>query len=315
MPKIFNLANQNSIMPKDCNESSPLQAPMNEEKANLNCDVNNDSLFKEVGKLKKIGIDATTDEMQAGTIINDITKPLSRNVIHRYSSALRGCDQGMTDLFRNIVVLDEDGKAFPVPIIWGTQEKAVAVILQNNVRKDNSLVVDRPVLPMMALNSSDIAPDMSRYIYHKAKVNFKNLYGENELRKELKEKDTIFGFARGIPINVTYSLYIWTLYIEDMNQILEQIILKFSPMAYIKVQNVPWEVCVSLDSLSNNIDKETADKEKRVVKYQINFTAKTYIPQPIIRNKTVLKITNDFFNSVDINEFNQVHLRDSISAE
>lgn len=312
MPKIFNLANHNSILPKDCNESSPLQNSINEDKASLNCDVNNDSLFKEIGKRKKVGIDATTDPMQTGSIINDLTRPANKNVINRYSSALRGCDQGMTDLFKNLVVLDEDGKAHPVPIIWGTQEKAVAVILQNNVRKDNSLVVDKPILPMMAICSSDISPDMTRYIYHKAKINFKNAFGENELRKELREKDTIFGFARGIPINIGYTLYIWTLYVEDMNQILEQIILKFSPMAYIKVQNVPWEVCISLDSLSNNIDKEVADKATRIVKYQINFTAKTYIPQPIIRNKTVLKITNDFFNSVDIQEFDQVHFRDSI---
>ena len=164
MPKIFNLANHNSILPKDCNESSPLQNSINEDKASLNCDVNNDSLFKEIGKRKKVGIDATTDPMQTGSIINDLTRPANKNVINRYSSALRGCDQGMTDLFKNLVVLDEDGKAHPVPIIWGTQEKAVAVILQNNVRKDNSLVVDKPILPMMAICYSDISPDMTRYI-------------------------------------------------------------------------------------------------------------------------------------------------------
>ena len=312
MPKIFNLTNNNLNFPKDCNNASPMPNSLNEEKAKLNCNSDNEKLFKDIGKKKKIGINATTDPMQSGSIINDITQPVNNKVINRYSNALRGCDQGVTDLFKNIVVLDEDGKAHPVPIMWGTQEKAVAVILQNNVRKDNSLVVDRPMLPMMALSSVDIAPDMSRYVYHKAKINFKNIYGENELRKELKENDTIFGYARGIPINVGYSLIIWTLYIEDMNQILEQIILKFSPMAYIKIQNIPWEVSVSLDSLANNLDKEVADKNVRVIKYQINFTAKTYIPQPIIRNKTVLKIKNDFYNSINVDEINQIYTRKEI---
>lgn len=312
MPKIFNLTNNNLNFPKDCNNASPMSAPLNEEKAKLNCNSDNDKLFKDIGKKKKVGINATTDPMQSGSIINDITQPVNNKVINRYSNALRGCDQGVTDLFKNIVVLDEDGKAHPVPIMWGTQEKAVAVILQNNVRKDNSLVVDRPMLPMMALSSVDIAPDMSRYVYHKAKMNFKNMYGENELKKELKENDTIFGYARGIPINVGYSLIIWTLYLEDMNQILEQIILKFSPMAYIKIQNIPWEVSVSLDSLANNLDKEVADKNVRVIKYQINFTAKTYIPQPIIRNKTVLKIKNDFYNSINVDEINQIYTRKEI---
>lgn len=312
MPKIFNLTNNNLNFPKDCNNASPMPNSLNEEKAQLNCNSDNNKLFKDVGKKKKIGINATTDPMQSGSLINDITQPVNNKVINRYSNALRGCDQGVTDLFRNIVVLDEDGKAHPVPIMWGTQEKAVAIILQNNVRKDNSLVVDRPILPMMALSSVDIAPDMSRYVYHKAKINFKNIYGENELRKELKENDTIFGYAHGIPINVGYSLIVWTLYLEDMNQILEQIILKFSPMAYIKIQNVPWEVSVSLDSLANNLDKEVADKNVRVIKYQINFTAKTYIPQPIIRNKTVLKIKNDFYNSTNVDEINQIYTRKEI---
>lgn len=312
MPKIFNLTNNNLNFPKDCNNASAMPNSLNEEKAQLNCNSNNEKLFKDVGKKKKIGVNATTDPMQSGSIINDITQPVNNKVINRYSNALRGCDQGVTDLFKNIVVLDEDGKAHPVPIMWGTQEKAVAVILQNNVRKDNSLVVDRPMLPLMALSSVDIAPDMSRYVYHKAKINFKNIYGENELRKELKENDTIFGYARGIPINVGYSLIVWTLYLEDMNQILEQIILKFSPMAYIKIQNVPWEVSVSLDSLANNLDKEVADKNVRVIKYQINFTAKTYIPQPIIRNKTVLKIKNDFYNSTNVDEINQIYTRKEI---
>lgn len=312
MPKIFNLTNNNLNFPKDCNNATPLSDSLNEEKAKLNCNSDNDKLFKDIGKKKKIGINATTDPMQSGSIINDISKPVNNKVINRYSNALRGCDQGVTDLFKNIIVLDEDGKAHPVPIMWGTQEKAVAVILQNNVRKDNSLVVDRPMLPMMAITSTEIAPDMTRYIYHKAKINFKNAYGENELRKELKENDTIFGYARGIPVNVGYSLIVWTLYLEDMNQILEQIILKFSPMAYIKIQNVPWEVCVSLDSLANNLDKEVADKSTRVIKYQINFTAKTYIPQPIIRNKTVLKIKNDFYNSINVEDINQVYTRKEI---
>lgn len=312
MPKIFNLTNNNLSLPKDCNNATPLSDSLNEDKAKLNCNSDNDSLFKDVGKKKKIGINATTDPMQSGSIINDITGPVNNKVINRYSNALRGCYQGMCDLFKNIIVLDEDGKAHPIPLVQGSQEKAVAAILQNNVRKDNSLVVDRPVLPMMSIISTEVTPDMSRYIYHKAKINFKNEFGENELRKELKEKDTIFGYARGIPVNLGYSLTIWTLYIEDMNQILEQIILKFSPLAYIKIQNVPWEVCVSLDSLANNLDKEVADKSVRVIKYQINFTAKSYIPQPIIRNKTVLKIKNDFYNSTNIDEINQIYSRKEI---
>jgi hypothetical protein len=130
----------------------------------------------------------------------------------------------------------------------------------------------------------------------------------------LRNKDTVFGVTKGLPIDVGYTLYVWTYYVEDMNQIVEQILLKFSPITYIKVQEVFWEIGVTLDSVANNIDTEPGDKAERVVKYQFNFTAQTYIPQPVTRNKTVLGIKTDFFNSVNENEMTQVFDRQEVGT-
>jgi len=79
------------------------------------------------------------------------------------------------------------------------------------------------------------------------------------------------------------------MYIEDMNQILEQILLKFSPVAYIRVRGVTWEIQCKLDSIANNLDTEPGDQAIRVIKFQFNITAETYISQPIARRKAVLK--------------------------
>jgi hypothetical protein len=127
--------------------------------------------------------------------------------------------------------------------------------------------------------------------------------------KEKYERDTIFGIARGIPIDVSYTLYAWTLYIEDMNQILEQIILKFSPVAYIKVRGVPWETSVELVSTANNLDVEPGDQNVRVVKYEFSIKAETFIPQPIVRKKAVLKTITDVHNSVETDEITDVIAR------
>jgi hypothetical protein len=78
------------------------------------------------------------------------------------------------------------------------------------------------------------------------------------------------------------------MYIEDMNQILEQIILKFSPFAYIKVRGVVWEIQVKLDSIANNLEIEPGNQAIRVVKFQFNLTAESFIPQPIVRKKSIL---------------------------
>ncbi len=239
--------------------------------------------------LNKLGIGQhwQCDPIQTGQIINDLDTP-DRDVIYRYARGIRAADEAMLDLFRNIMVIDEEGKAHIVPIIWASQEKAVDAILQDNVRKDNSLVVDRIRLPTLAIWNAGITQDLQRFTYQKAYsllrwMNSEGLPGFTT--QEKYPKDTVFGVTRGLPINVTYTLYIWTLYEEDMNQILEQVLLKFSPVAYLQVKGVYWEVIVTLDGTANNIDLEPGDMKIRVLKYQINMTVKTYIPQPIYRIK------------------------------
>ena len=190
------------------------------------------------------GAKVDCDPMMTGHIRNDPNKP-NKNTLYRYSKALRGTDEAILDMFGDIEVLDEDGKAHPVPIVWGSQEKAVAAIMFDNVRKDESLVVDRIRLPMLAVSSTDFSYDMNRYTYHQALDFMRYLRPDNKpgmtISERGLERSTIFGKTRGIPVNVTYTLIAWTMYIEDMNQILEQILLKFSPIAYIRVRGVSWE--------------------------------------------------------------------------
>lgn len=235
-----------------------------------------------------IGQSGICDPIQTGQIINDLDNP-DRDTIYRYSRALRGANEAMVDLFRNTMVIDEEGKAHVVPIIWGSQEKAVAAILQDNFRKDTSLVVDRIRLPIMAINATGHALDMNRFTYQGAKslLPWLDCRGQSGFNiQEKYERDTFFGITRGLPVDISYTLYIWTMYQEDMDQILEQVMLKFSPIAYIRIRGVYWEVIVQIDNIGNNIDNEPGDK-LRVLKYQFDMTAKSYIPQPITRIKNL----------------------------
>lgn len=231
------------------------------------------------------------DPIQTGQIINDLDTP-NREMIYRYSRSIRACDEAMLDMFRNVMVLDEQGKQHTVPIIWASQEKAVAAILQDNVRKDNSLVVDRIRLPIIAIWNAGMQFDQTRFTYQKAYSLLPWLAPDDVVgfwKQEKYYKDTFFGVTRGIPVNISYTLYMWTLYEEDMNQILEQAFMKFSPVAYLQVKGIWWEVIVTLDSTTNNIDLEPGDQKVRVLKYQFNMTAKSYIAQPIYRLKELPK--------------------------
>ena len=249
------------------------------------------------------------DPVQRGQIINDVQSP-SRDVLYRYSKSIRGADEAMIDMFRTVVVIDEDGKAWPVPVMMGPPEKAVAAIIQDNVRKDETLVVNRIKLPMLALTQTSIDYDLARYTYHQALNLFQRADGKPGLTvSEKYDRDTIFGMARGIPVNLGYTLTAWTMYREEMNQILEQVLSKFSQVAYIRVTGVPWETIVKLDSISNNINNEPGDQAIRIVKYEFNMTAQTYVAQPIQRKKAVLKMKVDFVDGITDQDITQVLAR------
>lgn len=280
--------------------------PMNKRAVN---DESLNWLKDTTNKKMGLGAEALCDPMQKGHILNDGN---DRGTIYRYSKSKRACDEAMQDLFRDLVVIDEAGKAHPVPIIYGTQEKAVAAILLDNVRKDETLVVDRIKLPILAIMDNDIQMNLDRYVYHKALDYMNHLRSDGKPGFTIKEKydrDTVFGVAKGIPVDISYTLTAWTLYVEDMNQLLEQIITKFSQTAYIRVTGVPYEVIVKLNSIANNGDYEPGDQAIRVIKYEFNLTAETYIPQPIQRKKAVLKTRIELVDGLKDDEITEVLAR------
>lgn len=300
-----------------CNPKSPLQENLNIDPASKFCrtdsdpatlrDVEEDLSWLENKSFDKtgFGFHKQCDPMQAGLIQNDLMNP-NRTTIYRYSNGLRGFNEAMQDLFSGLVVRDDNGKYHPVPIVYAVPEKAVAAIMQDNIRKDNSGVVDSIRLPLLTIYQSDIQPDWDKYAYHQA-TNFllDHNYKPGFYMSEKRERDTVFGVARGIPIKLTYTLSFWTYFIEDADQILEQILLKFSRVAYIQVQGVHWETIVTLDSISNNIEPEPGVSQ-RAIKYQFTLTVESYLPQPIKRFKSVLETKIDVFNSLDPNEVNEL---------
>lgn len=267
-------------------------------------------------QMKGFGNQRNCDPMQSGRIRNDPENP-DRGVINKYPRALRGCNEAMLDLFSNLEIITVDSRIKRVPIIWATYERAVAVLLDGNIREDNSLVTDRIRLPSMSIIETGTEMDMKRYCYHQAIDWMKNARSDFKpglTMTEKIERDTVFGVAKGIPINISYELNGWTWYAEDMYQLREQIRLKFSPVAYINVRGVLWETIVKLDSETNNVDAEPGDKQ-RVIKFKFNFTVETYIPQPIVRKKSVLKMNIDLFNSAREEDVSKVISRMEIAIK
>lgn len=266
------------------------------------------------------GESALCDPQQTGHILNEQgMSPPNRDVVYRYHHSLRGTDEAIKNLFNDIVVVDDNGKAHSVPIVRATPEKAVAYILQENVRKNQNqegledLVVDRIRLPIMAIHTTSYSFSQNRYVYHKAIDYLKtpiNNWKPRFTTNEKYERDTVFGVSKGLPYDIGYELMIWATYQEDMNQIMTQIMTKFSPMAYIRVKGIAWEIGVKLDSIGVDSETEPGDKKMRgAFKYQFLMTAESFVAQPIVRKKAVLKTRIEMTDSPDEEDITQVMTR------
>lgn len=300
-----------------CPAPGPLPFTENSDLPPLFCDLKDEpnqrhpdgldmSWLREISQKKvRIGTSGICDPATTGWLRDQADLP-SKTMIYRYSQAIRGTDEGVMDLFRDIEVYDNDGNPHIVPIIWGSQERAVAALVQDNYRKDETGVVDRISLPMMAIHQTDYTWNPARYTYHGARMSLADAGRPIGQFKEKYKRDTIFGVSRGVPVDIGYTLIAWTMYQEDMNEMLEQIIPKMTPQAYIRVRGVHWEIPVKLESIANNLETEPGDQQLRVIKFQFNLTAETYIPQPLERKKTVLKTRIELVEGPNENEVTSV---------
>lgn len=258
------------------------------------------------------GDSALCDPMLKGHIINDQdgVGP-SPSHIYTYSRALQGCDEAMEKIFSDIIVIDTQDKFHRVPIINGPQEKAVAMLVQENVRQDDSNVVDSLRLPLLAIHRKEVTPNQERFLFHKAQDFLRRPDGTPGFttKERFSSRDTVFGVTRGLPLDISYTLYIWTLYREDMDIILEQVLPKIYPMGYIRVSGVSWETPVKVDAVRNSSETEPGDQGVDVFKYEIDMTVETFLPQAITRSKAVLKTKIDIVDTVDQNQVSQVLAR------
>jgi hypothetical protein len=321
MTNINNLSNNPGNYDKQplnpCNQISPIANPLNNDPILPYCGDNNDPnlnrvnfpgegfLDTECDELNGLGHSKNYDPMLAGKLRNDPSNP-DRRVNYRYTKALRSCDEAMKNFFSGMEVLDINGRAKTVPIIYATYERAVANLLQGNVRKDNSVVTDRIPLPTLSIHRTGLEFNEKRYVYHGGLSYLRDLRDGKPgfTMSEKFERDTIFGVANGIPLTVSYELNGWCWYVEELDQIEEQIILKTTPMGYIEVKGVPWETILKKTGQADNVETESGEKQ-RVVKFKFNFAVETYLPQPIVRKKAVLKQTIEFFNTTNENEMTE----------
>jgi hypothetical protein len=178
-----------------------------------------------------------------------------------------------------------------VPVIYASPEKWVSVQTQGYLRDNN----DKIITPIAVLNRTSIE-QRSDYVKNDVLKNEGNQW-LFERKYSQKNKYTPFDvltntkplrefYTLDIPrfIHVTYSVILWTEFIEQMNELVEQIMF-FNGTAFGDTQKYPTTISSPSFELSNEIGSD------RFVKTTFEFTVKAYLINEDSRNRpTVQKI-------------------------
>lgn len=190
----------------------------------------------------------------------------------------------------SVLVYDKDGKAIgykPVPVILSAKEKVVSMILHQNNTKEVRAI--EHYLPLLSISWKGISRNTERQ------------RGQREKRKILidyedpNEPQVIYDLQT-VPYDLSLELTIWTKYMDDMAQILENILPFFNPEAPISLYErgigIERQVKVALESVNLNFVTDLQDTDRRVLQSNLSYKMECnfYKPQGPI-TKPVRRIT------------------------
>lgn len=181
---------------------------------------------------------------------------------HNVSFVYRELLRTMIASFNDIGYFDSENSFRDVRVIHGNAERAIA-----KIKEENNII-----LPLLSVVQTVTSNDEGRSRMEGLLVSEK-VWNEKKQRAE-----RVLSFAPR-PVNINYELNVWCKYMADMDQILEQIRLKFNPE-----MEVPTKFGTITKAMLGDeeiVGSVTAiDKEDRILKKKFNIIVRTYIPNP-----------------------------------
>jgi|7_EtaG_2_1085326.scaffolds.fasta_scaffold10522_2 hypothetical protein len=186
-----------------------------------------------------------------------LTKP-ELNISNTYKETLRT----MISSFNDVGYINAEDKFKNILCIHANAERAIA-----KLKQDNNII-----LPILSIAQTISDNDLKRRRYDSLIVSEK--WWDND-------KNRAFRVVSLAPraVTIKYALHIWTKYNADMDQILEQVRLKFNPC--MEVPTSQGTITKAYIESEEDVGEMTAgDKEDRVLKKTITIHVQTYIPNP-----------------------------------
>jgi len=180
------------------------------------------------------------------------------NISFIYKESLRS----MISCFSDIVYFTGEEKTSRVKVIHANPERAIAKLTQE----------DNIILPVISI-AQTISRDDDKRSRHKSVLVHEKVWDSEKSRAY-----RVLSFSPR-PVNIQYDINIWSKYKSDMDQIIEQIRLKFSPEMIVPTKySTLAKAYLTEESDSGAVS--AGDKEDRVIQKKIGVTLRTYIPSP-----------------------------------
>lgn len=208
-----------------------------------------------------------------------------------YYRALRKIIVQFLDIFNDIQVARYDSEGnitdtFDVPLKFAPKSKAWYWIYE---KKSDEM------LPMISCEITSI-----EYATERQGNRHRNVIVSRSL-----DDDTIRKFLNPIPYNINFQLNLWSKYMIDIDQILEQILPYFGPYIFMRTSidqlDLSFDAKVMLNSVSPDLNSEYTDEERRIVRWMLDFTVQTYLFKPISDDPSIIKkIITKYYTNEDM---------------
>jgi hypothetical protein len=171
----------------------------------------------------------------------------------------------LKELFGEFQVLKGDETLRDVEIIFANPERAVAKIVEGKTTR----------LPLLSLQFDGLEIDTARRKPLEALV-------ERKFWDPDKQRAVRYMALAPVAATLAYSINVWSKYIEEVNQLTEQIVLMFRPNLPVDIR--PEEIYQAyLRDVSEMSNLQAGDRQDRIVKKAIRFEVQSYIPSKVFK--------------------------------
>ena len=211
------------------------------------------------------------DARSSNTILNNFIQEATNNATLSpfvYKQVIRA----LISTFGMLHYLDGENKLIRVKATHSAPERAVAKKFQ-----ENSMV-----LPIITVHQASAKSDDTRRRYDNV------LIQSSEWNDDTQRAERIISRS-DVPVNITYSVNLWTKYMEDMDQLSQNIRVKFNPSLKI-VTPFSDSLKVFLKDESSSSTLVDGDREDRLLRKSFSVEAELYIPSPRFKVTSTGKI-------------------------